>query len=860
MAFKKMESNSVDCNTPQELFRDIRSRKIPDLWGHQDKMIEKYMENIQNKDIAMEMPTGSGKTLVALLIGEYRRVRNNEKVLYLCPTKQLVNQVVEQAKMKYGIEVTGFTGSQRNYTPEQQAKYRSNRTISVATYSALFNTNPFFTNPDIIIFDDAHSCENYIGNNWSLNISRYDFWSLYIQIINLVKDFLPEGQEQRFTCQNPLPFDVNFIEMVPQVLLLEKLQALYTIINTLVPNTELEYPWRFISQHLEACQIYISYKNILIRPIITPTIKHLPFSNAKQRIYMSATLGKGGELERITGISNITRLPIIEGWDRQGLGRRFFIFPEATLTGEALDNFIIRLCEKANRTLFLTQDDNDLEIIKQVFEDKSNLSILGKEDIETSKSNFTTVDNSVLVLANRLDGIDMSQDECRLMILKGAPEGFNLQERYFTTALASSIVFRDRVRTRLIQALGRCTRDAVDYSVVCLLGDKITDELTNNNTLMYYHPELQAELKFGYEQSIDISIEDFEENVDIFLRHDEEWEEIDKEILNLRKQIQQQESPEWEKMSQVVKYEIEYQYAIWDKNYSYALDNVENILTRLNGTDVKGYRGFWLYTSIWIMYKLYKEGNRTYEQLIRRRIKETSACWSAVQWIHSLENRLFHETNIVKERYVDYQILGLEEMLKKNQIKNNTKFEKLFTGLIQGLEGRGVGFEGVHTTIGQISGFDADNSREQGAPDPWWILQDKLCLVFEDKIYDSENKSIPIEHVREAVTHRTWMKNKFPELIERCTTITVFLTNALTIDKAAAQLCDDKVVYWNISDFKQYTYKLLEIIRQIRTTYSGEGNYDWREDVINRLQVEKISIDDVLEQLNNNFLNKLPHN
>jgi len=47
---------------------------------------------------------------VGLMIAEWRRRKNQERVVYLCPTKQLVNQVVEQADEKYGLSVLGFTG------------------------------------------------------------------------------------------------------------------------------------------------------------------------------------------------------------------------------------------------------------------------------------------------------------------------------------------------------------------------------------------------------------------------------------------------------------------------------------------------------------------------------------------------------------------------------------------------------------------------------------------------------------------------------------------------------------------------------------------------------------------------------
>ena len=59
---------------------------------------------------AFQLPAGSGKTLVGPLLGEWRRRKNEERVVYLCPTRQLVNQVAEEANTKYGLNVEAFTG------------------------------------------------------------------------------------------------------------------------------------------------------------------------------------------------------------------------------------------------------------------------------------------------------------------------------------------------------------------------------------------------------------------------------------------------------------------------------------------------------------------------------------------------------------------------------------------------------------------------------------------------------------------------------------------------------------------------------------------------------------------------------
>lgn len=176
MAFKKIRQKSISAETPEALFSDLKNlRKVTGLLSHQADIIREYCKEtvIHKSDIAIEGPTGIGKTLIALLIAEWRRRRFGERVVYLCPTRQLVNQVVEQSLNKYGIKANAFTGKQADYSPNIKAEYTNAETLAVTTYSGLFNTNSFFHNADLIILDDAHAAENYIAKYWSLLIERH---------------------------------------------------------------------------------------------------------------------------------------------------------------------------------------------------------------------------------------------------------------------------------------------------------------------------------------------------------------------------------------------------------------------------------------------------------------------------------------------------------------------------------------------------------------------------------------------------------------------------------------------------------------------------------------------------------------
>jgi superfamily II DNA or RNA helicase len=94
--FRKRGAAHTVAESPSLLFRDLRrSPEIKFLWEHQGKLLEEYhKKHLNTPNVALELPTGSGKTLVGLLIAEYRRQISNARVVYLCPTRQLCNQGV----------------------------------------------------------------------------------------------------------------------------------------------------------------------------------------------------------------------------------------------------------------------------------------------------------------------------------------------------------------------------------------------------------------------------------------------------------------------------------------------------------------------------------------------------------------------------------------------------------------------------------------------------------------------------------------------------------------------------------------------------------------------------------------------
>jgi hypothetical protein len=273
MAFKKPTMHAAAPESPDRLFRDLPRRKHASLFDHQGQVLRNYVAEALNvPDVALQLPTGSGKTLVGLLLAEWRRRKFNERIVYLCPTRQLVHQVAEEASSKYGLSIEPFTGQIKSYTPESKTSYQDGERVAVTTYNSLFNTNPFFENPDIIIVDDAHAAENYMASQWTLRISRFEEKddALFKAVAGVLKAVLPAHNFIRLTGSSRGLDDIGWVDKIPSHQLAELADELRATISANVGETDHRYTWRMLSNHLHACQLYVSSSEIMLRPLIPP--------------------------------------------------------------------------------------------------------------------------------------------------------------------------------------------------------------------------------------------------------------------------------------------------------------------------------------------------------------------------------------------------------------------------------------------------------------------------------------------------------------------------------------------------------------------------------------------------------------
>ena len=854
MAFKIRKREVFSYSSPQDMYQDNKLKKIMGPLDYQTAMLDLYIKNMEKRTVALELPTGSGKTLVGLLIGEYRRRKNKEKILFLCPTNQLVHQVVEQANLKYGLKAIAFCGKQKDYSPKDKSSFLMSEALGVTTYRSLYALDSVCKDVDVLVMDDVHAYSDYIISNWTIQIDSET--TIFTEIAELLKNCISEVDYKYLLEEEYLPDVASWCNMLPMPLALNKLDELQLILqHGIESGTSNFYAYSRISENLQECNIYIANRKILIRPWIAPTMSFKAFADAKQRILMSATLGRSGELERITGIEKICRLPIVNDWDKKGLGRKFFTFPDLSLGEDEQGEVVMALQNLCKKSVFLVPDSQSAKAIKGFYtEHISSAKIFEAKDIEESKQSFVDCPEGTAILANRFDGIDFSDDASRLLFIWNLPKTTNLQERFLITRMGASKLYAERIRTRIIQAVGRCSRNPSDFSIVCVIGDSIQNDLTKQEKIKQFPPELRAEIQFGLENSVDYStVKDVIEQARDFLDRNENWQEAEEYIVDLRNdywdEIDEVEKQVNDKLQKSAVLELKFQYSLWKKDYKAAFGFACDIIGVLNAPVLSGYKCFWNYMAGCMAFYLFQQGQSEYRtsgiQYLEEALKENIS----IRWLSGLSEKLFCAENkdIEENDFFFDCVERLENVF--TSLPTAQKLEKRIKKILDDLNSLdGKVFERGHKELGELLGYISHNPSSTGAPDPYWIINENNVVVSEDKIYEEKEqiKSIPISDVSEAGRHCVWILEHEKRILKDANIYTVLITNSTSIEDDA-RIYADNLYYVYRKDYVSWAVKALTVIRRVWNTYTDGGEMAWREAVHEEFMKESVTPKDYLE-------------
>ncbi|HDY87775.1 MAG TPA: DEAD/DEAH box helicase, partial [bacterium] len=455
--------------------KSFNSKKFKDLWPAQGDILEKYVKSkfMEKSDVAIELPTGGGKTLIALLIAEAWR-RENKKVAILSANKTLARQMKRETE-QLGIPAVLMEGKGIDIPASDKRAYQRTNKIALMNYWVYFNQNPVVDNADLLIMDDAHLAEHCLHSLWSVEISRNEHNNLFIDLITELINHFPEYAilQDALEGNSSSILATELLSFIEQINISDRFREIIDSSPSLELDRSLRYSWKRMRNSLNEVNIYLSLNSIWFRPCVYPLINNSQYRDATQRLYMSATIGEPSDLSRRLGIKKIEKIPVPQKFSETTIGRRLIVMNriEDEDLPERLQVAIIAALRKCPKSVWLCTSKAEAEKYKQVISEWLNESgLIGHptwvlSNLGNEIDSFKKAKAGHLFVGGRFDGMDFHDNECRLVILTTLPRAINIQEEFFCGHLRDAGFMKRRLNHRIIQALGRCNRSKDDYAI-----------------------------------------------------------------------------------------------------------------------------------------------------------------------------------------------------------------------------------------------------------------------------------------------------------------------------------------------------------------------------------------------------------
>lgn len=500
---------------PIELFEKLPN--LPgtpnDIWRGQTEALNRWHEERSKKDVLVALNTGAGKTLVGLLIAQSLINEGVENVVYVCATIDLVQQTSEQAR-QVGLDYTTRTSGSYN-----NDLFESGRAFCITTYQALFNGLSSIRRkhfPGAVIFDDAHVAEGMLRDALTLSIDGQSNAELFRDLCTLFEPHFDElGRRGEF--RDAIDREHTTIVMAAPSGMRGRSERVLSLLEShgVAQNRELKFSFGHLRDRLDQCAVLFGRGFCELTPPFLPSLATDVFERPIRRVYLSATLASKADFVRAFG-----RLPevAIEPRNDAGNGERIVLFGRSLPDG-VTPSLVAKL--SARRKVLIAVPNypaaKKWELVavppaKAAFSDELNA--------------FRKAPAGIFVLVQRVDGIDLPHDTCRVMVLDGLPAGASLLERYQWEFLGMRNLHGARIANRIVQLFGRINRGRNDYGAFLVNGRELNAWLNNDRNLALLPDLLQQQIALGrlIQDEMEVHTDDaIAEVTDTVLGRDASW-------------------------------------------------------------------------------------------------------------------------------------------------------------------------------------------------------------------------------------------------------------------------------------------------------------------------------------------------
>lgn len=462
------------------------------LRSNQKDFLTAWEKKRDQKDVVGILNTGAGKTLVGLLMLLSKMNEGIGPCIYLCPNKQLVEQVVKQAS-NHNIPVVKI--NEKNALP---IEFLNSQSILITTFERLFNGKSIFGvagygDRDIeslgsLLIDDAHSCVKKARNQVTIKIKKSSIY--YKQFWEIFKHDLEKQSSGQFLSIERGSYSVS--KMIPYWSWKDNQSKVKDIINDMYEDgaSEITFSHNLIIDYLDSCQCYISGNELEITPLRIPVEKVPAYNNAKHRFILSATFSNNSDLVNELDIDvNSVQNPI-EIKNISDVGERMILAP-SKYHSDINREFIGKIL-KAHSA------NHNIVVLAPTYKQAKKWENYGakviQNDIDDEIENLNNTQGNFVVFVNRYDGIDLSGDSCHFLVIDGIPKGETVKEKSHSIMRPDSNYLLSQKAQSIEQGLGRAVRSGSDYCVVFMLGDDLLNFISRKTNLKFFSEQTQSQL------------------------------------------------------------------------------------------------------------------------------------------------------------------------------------------------------------------------------------------------------------------------------------------------------------------------------------------------------------------------------
>lgn len=534
---KKLKSRSaVKTTDPIKIYTELdRQASAGPLRPIQEKVLcDWYKNHLNDKDLVIKLHTGEGKTLIGLLILQSRLNAGDGSCLYVCPNKYLAEQVSKDAT-KFGIKHKLHT--QGTSIP---LEFIEGKEILITYVQRLFNGRSQFgidnKHKDIstIILDDSHACIDSIRSSYSVRARKKS--EIFQFLIRLFEPAMRKQGEGTYLDIKNSDTSVDLMQ-IPYWEWIDKEQEVAEFMNLHKEDEELRFVYPILKDLWKDCSVYFTGMGVEIIPDYSLIFRFTAFTTSRQRIAMSATTQDDSFFIKGLGFSENAVLHPLVNEESKWSGEKMILFP--TRIDESMNAEFMRqwVCKgKKISTVVLVPSnwwaDDYL---------KKGAHIAQKDDLEKEILYLQTGNyDHTVVFVNRYDGIDLPDNQCRILVLDSLPIFANLSDRFEQSCREDSELINTKIAQKIEQGLGRSVRSEKDYSIILILGEDLIRFIKTSRNQSFFSLQTRKQIEIGEDVTESVKsdvrtgtpFDAFKQVVKQSLTRDEDWKQYYQERMN----------------------------------------------------------------------------------------------------------------------------------------------------------------------------------------------------------------------------------------------------------------------------------------------------------------------------------------